>query len=80
MNNAYQIITKIKYMHIQYLLSFFRKIFFYDYGLLGSMYQIIDICITSAEPTEDLDALTIGMICVKNLQVTRKKIQFFLNI
>ena len=33
------------------------------------MYQVIDICIASAEPTEDLDALTVGMICVKNLQV-----------
>ena len=35
----------------------------------GIMYQVIDICIASAEPTEDLDALTVGMICVKNLQV-----------
>ena len=73
MNNAYQIITKIKYIHIQYL----HVKYFYDYGLLGSMYQIIDICITSAEPTEDLDALTIGMICVKNLQVTKNKFNSF---
>ena len=49
------------------------------YGCIGSMYQIVDICIASAEPTEDLDALTIGMICVKNLQVA-KTFHPFLNV
>jgi len=29
----------------------------------------MDICIASADPSEDLDALTIGMVCVRNLQV-----------
>jgi len=35
---------------------------------VGCLYQVMDICIASAEPTEDLDALTIGMVCVRNLQ------------
>jgi hypothetical protein len=26
--------------------------------------------ISAAEPTEDLDAITVGMVCVRNLQVT----------
>jgi hypothetical protein len=33
------------------------------------MYQVVDLCVTTAEPTEDFDALTVGMICVRNLQV-----------
>jgi hypothetical protein len=36
---------------------------------LGQLYQVVDICTTSAEPTEDLDALTVGMVCIRNLQV-----------
>lgn len=35
---------------------------------LGCVYQIVDMCITSAEPTEDFDALTIGMVCIRNLK------------
>ncbi len=35
---------------------------------LGIMYQVIDVCVASAEATEDLDALTVGMVCVRNLQ------------
>lgn len=38
--------------------------------ILGKLYQIVDICAASAEPTEDFDALTVGMICVRNLQVS----------
>jgi len=29
----------------------------------------MDVVITTAEPTEDLDAITVGMVCVRNLQV-----------
>lgn len=36
---------------------------------LAALYQVVDLCITSAEPTEDFDALTVGMICVRNLKV-----------
>lgn len=36
---------------------------------VGVMYQVVDICITSAEPTEDYDALTVGMVCVRNIKV-----------
>lgn len=32
------------------------------------MYQVIDICTCFAEPTEDLDSITVGMVCVRNLQ------------
>ena len=35
----------------------------------GCLYQVIDLVITTAEPTEDLDAITVGMVCVRNLQV-----------
>lgn len=35
----------------------------------GCAYQVVDVCITSAEPTADLDAITLGMVCVRNLQV-----------
>lgn len=30
----------------------------------------MDAVISSAEPTEDLDAITVGLVCVRNLQVT----------
>ena len=33
------------------------------------MYQVIDVCVANAEATEDWDALTIGMVCVRNIQV-----------
>ena len=36
----------------------------------GHMYQIVDACVASAEPTEELDAVTVGMICVRNVQVS----------
>mmetsp|Transcript_32355 Transcript_32355/g.54541 ORF Transcript_32355/g.54541 Transcript_32355/m.54541 type:complete len:832 (+) Transcript_32355:47-2542(+) len=36
--------------------------------VLGTMYQVMDVCISSAEPTADLDAITVGMVCVRNLQ------------
>ena len=29
----------------------------------------MDAVISSAEPTEDLDAITVGLVCVRNLQV-----------
>lgn len=36
---------------------------------LGKLYQVVDIVVTNAESTEDFDALTIGMVCIRNLQV-----------
>jgi len=36
---------------------------------IGMMYQVYDMVIANAEPTEEFDALTIGMVCVRNLQV-----------
>jgi hypothetical protein len=36
---------------------------------LGCLYQVVDVVIASAEPTEDLDAITVGMVCIRNLQV-----------
>lgn len=36
---------------------------------LDTMYQVVDICIAQAHPTTELDGITIGMICVRNLQV-----------
>ena len=33
------------------------------------MYQVVDACVASAEPTEELDAVTVGMICIRNVQV-----------
>jgi hypothetical protein len=36
---------------------------------LACVYQIVDVCICTAKPTIDLDGVTVGMICVKNLQV-----------
>ena len=35
---------------------------------IGNMYQVLDIQTVTAMPTEDLDSLTIGMVCVRNLQ------------
>lgn len=35
---------------------------------LGCMYQVIDAVVVSAEPTEELDAVTVGMVCVRNVQ------------
>ena len=34
------------------------------------MYEVIDACVATAEPTEELDAVTVGMVCVRNLQVS----------
>ena len=36
---------------------------------LGYMYQIVATAVASAEATENLNALTVGMICVRNLQI-----------
>lgn len=36
---------------------------------LHMMYEVVDLYITSAEPTEDLDGITVGLICVRILQV-----------
>lgn len=35
----------------------------------GFMYQVIDAVAVTAEATADLDSLTVGMVCVRNLQV-----------
>jgi len=35
---------------------------------LDMLYQVVDVQISGAEPSADLDALTVGMVCVKNLQ------------
>ncbi len=35
---------------------------------VGCMYQVLDVQVATAYPTEDLDRLTIGMVCVRNLQ------------
>lgn len=29
----------------------------------------MDVRVVTAEPTEDLDQLTVGMVCVRNMQV-----------
>lgn len=34
------------------------------------MYQVVAVCIATAEATESLNALTVGMVCVRNLQVS----------
>ena len=36
------------------------------------MYQVIDACVATAEPTEELDAVTVGMVCVRNIQVSNQ--------
>ena len=36
---------------------------------VGVMYEVVDVMVSSSEPTEELDALTIGMVCVRILQV-----------
>jgi len=35
---------------------------------VGHMYQVLSVDTVTAFPTEDLDALTIGVVCVRNLQ------------
>ena len=35
----------------------------------GFMYQVTDICAVTAGATAELDALTVGMVCVRILQV-----------
>lgn len=45
---------------------------------LGCLYQVVDVVIASAEPTEDLDAITVGMVCIRNLQVCRIVINWHL--
>lgn len=47
---------------------------------VGKMYQIVDICVVTADPTEDYDALTVGMICVRNLQVSFFLLQYTLTV
>ncbi len=38
--------------------------------LVGQMYQVLDVQEVTAYPTEVLDRLTVGMVCVRNLQKT----------
>lgn len=37
--------------------------------LSDALYQVVDVCVATAEATNDVDALEVGMICVRNLQV-----------
>jgi hypothetical protein len=37
--------------------------------LSDHLYQVVDIVAASAEATADFDALTVGMVCLRNLQV-----------
>lgn len=39
---------------------------------LETMYEVIDVHVTSAEPSEDLDGITVGLVCVRILQVRRR--------
>lgn len=34
----------------------------------GIIYEVIDVQVVTADPTEDLDRLTVGMVCIRNLQ------------
>lgn len=36
---------------------------------VGYMYQVVDVVIATAEATETLNAVTVGMVCLRNLQV-----------
>jgi hypothetical protein len=35
---------------------------------IGIMYEVIDVKIVYAEPTDEMDEVTVGMICIRNLQ------------
>ena len=43
---------------------------------LHMMYQIVDICVASSEATSTLDALEVGLICIRNCQVNTINMKF----
>ena len=57
------------YLIIQWFFKFFEKIMIIDI-----VYQVLDVCSAHAGATSTTDALDVGLVCIRNLQVF---IQFF---
>lgn len=53
--------------NINIVYDFQHDLTFFSGVLLDTIYQIVDVGVYSAEATAELGALTVGMICVRNV-------------